>query len=572
MARTHFDRTADQVSSASGHSRRVARAALTSFTCAVGALTVLAGLLLAPGCSDDPGPIGSGGATTTDTSGGGAAGGAGGGAMVCTPGATRSCYSGPPGTEGVGACKAGVQTCPPDGLEYGPCEGSVTPHARNCATPDVDEACNGTPGPCDDPPLFGAIYGTADKEVGFAVAGGPAGEMFLLGSHEGGIDFGAGPLAPAGTFLVALDPAGAVLWQKTWDSIYARSLVADTQGNLFLFGAFSGSLDFGGGPLAVGPDGALFLAKLGPSGEHIFSKSFVVDFKQSLEWPVALAPTGEIVIAGTLAGAADFGGGPLDGPGDDVFVVKLDATGQHLWSKRFGDPDEQVPNAVAVDAQGAVLVAGYFSGTVDFGGGSLVASDYDAFVVKLDAGGAHVWSKSFGDAEGDELTGLAVDADGDVVFAGATGDTAIDLGGGPVQADPANLLCFAGALSTDGDPLWSKAFGCHMSPYVPYGPRVAALPSGRVVVSTSFDGVSDFGQGPMVDDSGDAALFAVEADGATAWVYSVSSAKYDQGLDVAVDGEGNVLFAGHVEDDADLGAGLLPAHGVFDAFLVKLAP
>ena len=63
MARTHFDRTADQVSSASGHSRRVARAALTSFTCAVGALTVLAGLLLAPGCSDDPGPIGSGGAT-----------------------------------------------------------------------------------------------------------------------------------------------------------------------------------------------------------------------------------------------------------------------------------------------------------------------------------------------------------------------------------------------------------------------------------------------------------------------------------------------------------------------------
>jgi len=97
----------------------------------------------------------------------------------------------------------------------------------------------------------------------------------------------------------------------------------------------------------------------------------------------------------------DFGGGPLVSQGgDDAFVVKLDAGGQHLWSKSFGDASGQKVNGIAVDGSGNVVVTGQLSGSIDIGGGPLVSQGGDdVFAAKLDAGGLHIWSKSFGGAE-----------------------------------------------------------------------------------------------------------------------------------------------------------------------------
>ncbi len=63
----------------------------------------------------------------------------------CTPGMTRSCYSGPMGTSGVGACRAGSQTCTmtPTGSAWGTCTGEVLPGTRDLCD-GVDRDCNGT--------------------------------------------------------------------------------------------------------------------------------------------------------------------------------------------------------------------------------------------------------------------------------------------------------------------------------------------------------------------------------------------------------------------------------------------
>ena len=45
---------------------------------------------------------------------------------VCIPGSVTTCYSGPPLTEGIGICIAGILTCLPDGTGYGPCTGEVS--------------------------------------------------------------------------------------------------------------------------------------------------------------------------------------------------------------------------------------------------------------------------------------------------------------------------------------------------------------------------------------------------------------------------------------------------------------
>lgn len=94
------------------------------------------------GAGGDAG-AGAGGQAGSGASGG--TGGSGGGGTVCTPGEVRWCpYDGPPGTEGIGACKAGHRTCNDDGTAFGSCEGEVPPGDKEIPGDMIDDNCDGT--------------------------------------------------------------------------------------------------------------------------------------------------------------------------------------------------------------------------------------------------------------------------------------------------------------------------------------------------------------------------------------------------------------------------------------------
>jgi hypothetical protein len=61
------------------------------------------------------------------------------GGCDCANGQEQLCYSGPAGTEDVGVCVGGFQTC--DGGTWGPCVGEVLPSAEACNL--LDDDCNG---------------------------------------------------------------------------------------------------------------------------------------------------------------------------------------------------------------------------------------------------------------------------------------------------------------------------------------------------------------------------------------------------------------------------------------------
>jgi hypothetical protein len=81
----------------------------------------------------------------------------------CTPGATQSCYTGPAGTENVGICHGGTETCDGNGT-FGACEGQVLP-GTDIPDNGIDEDCNGTDGEGDVPPDPSTVAPPVDEGV-----------------------------------------------------------------------------------------------------------------------------------------------------------------------------------------------------------------------------------------------------------------------------------------------------------------------------------------------------------------------------------------------------------------------
>lgn len=66
-----------------------------------------------------------------------------GGFCVIEPKEPLACYSGPSGTEGIGACVAGVSTCDPATGEYGMCNDEALPSTEDCEPDGIDNDCDG---------------------------------------------------------------------------------------------------------------------------------------------------------------------------------------------------------------------------------------------------------------------------------------------------------------------------------------------------------------------------------------------------------------------------------------------
>jgi hypothetical protein len=85
----------------------------------------------------------------------------------CEVGVVRSCYSGPTGTEGIGACRPGLETCTDQG--WGPCTDEVLPAIETCDGSDDD--CDGV---VDED--FGKMtcgVGECMREVSICTGGAP---------------------------------------------------------------------------------------------------------------------------------------------------------------------------------------------------------------------------------------------------------------------------------------------------------------------------------------------------------------------------------------------------------------
>lgn len=223
-----------------------------------------------------------------------------------------------------------------------------------------------------------------------------AGNVFLTGPFMGTLDFGGASVTSNDAediFIAKLAPDGAHLWSRALGGAKGQStrgISVDGTGGLLVTGVFAGTLDFGNGPLVSNGGGDLFVAKLGvDDGLAVWADNFGDAGAGSASFSVMTTDAaGNVIVAGRFEGTLDFGGGPLATFGKDVFVAKLAPNGEHLWSRRFGDPDNQ-PNdqgafSVAADSGGNVILGGTFEGFVNFGCATLAsAGQTDAFFARF---------------------------------------------------------------------------------------------------------------------------------------------------------------------------------------------
>ena len=137
--------------------------------------------------------------------------------------------------------------------------------------------------------------------------------------------------------------------------------------------------------------------------------------------------SGNPIVAGYMYGPVDFGQIPLATAVQfDAFIAQTDPTGNWLWAKGFqtlpnSSTDTSIPQAIAVDQVGDVIVAGYFSGETDFGGTSINVSNAEVFIAKLDgANGALKWVVSGGGFGTQTVTDVVVGPNGDIHVSGVT--------------------------------------------------------------------------------------------------------------------------------------------------------
>ncbi|MDI1484647.1 hypothetical protein [Polyangium sp. y55x31] len=487
------------------------------------------------GGSGGMGTGGSGGMGTGGTGGmgTGGAGGMGGtssassGAQICVPGAMKSCYDGPGGTEGVGTCLGGMSTCLPDGSGFGPCEGEVLPATDDCKTA-VDEDCNGANATCPGSTSWSRRFGsnimeqTEEKLGGLAVDAG--GDVLITGDYLRSMDFGGGLLLGnvgynLDGFVAKLDGTGQPIWARniaSTNALHMRGVCVDPQGNVAVVGDTTGGGINAGGGLKVGTGSMqTFVVSYDAEGNHRFS---LVSNGSASAYAKAVAcgPDGSIAMVGTFTGNLTFGGNQINGGGSpgDAFAVKFSGDGQVIFTKRYGDTAFQTATGAAFDSQGRLVIAGYNTNTINFGVATL---DKGLFVARLSATGEHVASRSFPEDAANQSQNLwvrvAAGPDDTLVLTTDSGDKPmiVDLG----IAGPQNGTFFMVKLDASTAPVWGRAFtGAGGLKGVTFGNN------GDVVVTGALRGSVDFGNGTAQTTAGASDIVVASysaADGAFRW-------------------------------------------------------
>ncbi len=359
-------------------------------------------------------------------------------------------------------------------------------------------------------------------------------------------------------------------------SLRINALALDVSRNVYVAGEFSGTATFGSNVLNSAGGNDIFVAKLHFAGTNWLWAKSVGNTTADAANALAVGPSGDLYVAGHFSRTNTFGPSILvsSNTTPDIFVAQIDPNGNWLWASAARSAGTNTARALAVDASGNIYVAGEFGQTAVFGATALTSiGGQDLFVGKLDASGNWLLARRGGGTSGhDVATALAIDAANQLYLLGQITGTAdyagtennLNLGGG------ANL--FVAKLNPSINVLWYAQGGAGFAESIAWDRPRGTNRSGTVYITGDFPFATTFGA-TSLNTSGNSDVFLAQlGDDSPTWKWArkIGSTGNESRGSITVDATGSVVVSGSYQNTIEVGHVLLSSANPQDIFLARL--
>ncbi len=240
---------------------------------------------------------------------------------------------------------------------------------------------------------------------------------------------------------------------------------------------------------------------------------------------------------------------------NDIFIVRTDAMGNKLWSKTLGGSGHDECNSIIESEDGGfVLVAENNSNDGDMVD-TLTNTARDVLVAKLDRNGNQEWFRYYGEHQHDRLLDFIATSDGGYVLCGTR------------DSQTSNFLEFNGwvvKLNRDGLLEWMENYGGTASDHFN---SVEEMKDGNFVVT----GFTKSRNGQITNNNGESDYWLVKLDkitGRIKWQKTLGGTESDTGAKVIqTDDNGFLCIGSSYSQDRDI----MDPRGLSDIWLVKLS-
>ena len=362
-----------------------------------------------------------------------------------------------------------------------------------------------------------------------------------------------------------------------------------------------GGVDQSAGAAGSGTAGAGMSCTDDDCGRFVCARSFGAANQDVYVTSIAVAGSGFVVVTGQFTGSVDFGGTTLTSVGDaDIFLAKYATDCSLSFAESFGTPLLDGGLTVAVADNLDIVLGGFFGqpnslavppADIDFGGKNMAGNGLltafgggDAFLVRFDQDGGHLWSHAYGSAPSstslgrDYIRALDIAPNTDILVTGEGSGAFCDHNGTIKEiCNDVTEGAVVARYTPEGRHEWTESLQPGVpGPIAASGFGIAVTPDDQVFVSGAYDGGALY-QGLVFHNLNTAFLANLSNSGSTTWLKSLRTKYPAQASDTSDDNFGNsvavsasaTVWGGHVVGPVDFGAGERPGFGSWDAFLIS---
>jgi len=275
--------------------------------------------------------------------------------------------------------------------------------------------------------LWTKCLGGSRNESAYSISQISDGGYIIAGfssSNDGDVSGNNGNVGNADYWIVKLNEIGDTLWTKCLggsNGDYANYISQTSDGGYIVAG-YSYSND----GYVSGNHGQYdyWIVKIDAIGDTLWTKCLGGSRNETTK-SISQTSDGGYIVAG-FSNSSD-GDVSVNKDSSDAWIVKLNATGDTLWTKCLGGSDHDYAWSIKQTTDGGYIIAGFSSSNDGDVSGNHGNSDY--WIVKLNAIGDTLWTKCLGGSNSDDARSINQTSDGGYIVAGISRSNDGDVSG-----------------------------------------------------------------------------------------------------------------------------------------------